>query len=516
MKKSMKLLLSLHAVITLGAASLPVQNASADSNGPSVPFPDVKSHWSADSIAWAVGKSIVSGYEDGTFKPDKPVTEAEFLSMLIHGYKPDLKSGSANWAEPYYKLSSSLNYPVDAQNIHAQNEPITRIRVAELVASTQGMHYDGNDAIRYIYGKGLAQGEASQPTIAGFNGSKTLTRAEAVQFMKNLSEHGLGELLARPEQSSDMSALPSIPSGDTDAGAEAEQTQSGSVVHTNNPAAVDNTPVLKLDDKPITFITKPVIQDGTVYFPIQEVCAAFGIGYKENSDGSVTTTNYNETNTFRDGDTERFVHYNPEMPILGEEDIPLDGEKPMKKINGVFMIPEESIDHIWFAVNNEAKKFADMMTVVNGRVDKSEVKFYTYKQFVLRDTEDMDGSNRQRGYNGSLLDEPGKIKKTIWVKEYALPSFGTSVYATWRWSSKDSLYYQFKEIKFTGKIVNGTAKGTLSFEGDITYYQENDRFEQLKTEELYNIELPYENGDIKMTWNDALSLFSQNNIVLPK
>ncbi|MBP1153666.1 MULTISPECIES: S-layer homology domain-containing protein [unclassified Paenibacillus] len=514
MKKSMKLLLSLHAALTLGVASLPVQKAYADSQGLSVPFQDVKSHWSADSVAWAVGKNIVSGYEDGTFKPDKPVTEAEFLSMLIHGYKPDLKSGSANWAEPYYKLSSSMNYPLDAQDINAHNEPITRIRVAELIASTQGMHYDGDDAIRYMYGKGLAQGEASQPTIAGFNGSKTLTRAEAVQFMKNLSEHGLGELLARPEQSSNTSALPSIPSGDTDAGAEADQTQSGSVVHTNDPAAVDNTPVLKLDDKPITFITKPVIHDGTVYFPIQEVCAAFGIGYKENSDGSVTTTNYNETNTFRDGDIDRFVHYNPERPILGEEDIPLDGEKPMKKINGVFMMPAESLDHIWFAVNNEATKFADMLTVTNGRVDKRELKFYTYKQFVLRDMENMDGTNRQP--DSTLFVDPSKIHRSIWVKEYGLPSFGTSVYATWRWNSKDSLYYKFKEIKFTGKIVNGVAKGALSFEGDITYYQENDRLEMLKPEELQDIELPYKNGDIKMTWNDALNLFSKNNIYLPE
>ncbi|WP_405078825.1 S-layer homology domain-containing protein [Paenibacillus chitinolyticus] len=513
MQKSMKLLLSLHAAITIGVASLPVQQAYADSQGLSVPFPDVKSHWSVDSVAWAVGKNIVSGYEDGMFKPDKPVTEAEFLSMLIHGYKTDIKSGSSNWAEPYYKLSSSLNYPVDAQNINAHNEPITRIRVAELIASTQGMHYDGGDAIRYMYGKGLAEGEADQPTIAGFNGSKTLTRAEAVQFIKNMSEHGLGELLARPEQSSDTSVLPAISSGDADAGAEADQVQSGSVVHSNN-AAVDNTPVLKLDDKPVAFKTRPVIQDGIVYFPIQEVCAAFGIGYKENSDGSITTTNYEETNTFRDGNTNHFVHYNPERPILGEEEIPLDGGKSMKKINGVFMMPAEFLDHIWFAVNNEATKFADMLTVTNGREDKSELKFYTYKQFVLRDMENMDGTNRQP--DSTLFVDPSKIHRSIWVKEYGLPSLGTSVYATWRWNSKDSLYYKSKEIKFTGKVVDGVAKGTLSFKGDITYYQETDRLEQLKPEQLQDIELPYENDDIKMTWNDALNLFSKNNIYLPE
>ncbi|GIO28860.1 MULTISPECIES: S-layer homology domain-containing protein [Paenibacillus] len=504
MKKSLKVMLTVQTAITLGIGGLFAPELHADRLTAKVPFADMKSHWSADSVAWALSKNIVRGYEDGTFKPNQPVTEAEFLSMLIHSCRPDVANGTPRWAEPYYMLAESLNYPVSSSDIKAQNQPITRLRVAELIASAEGMNYEGDDAIRFMYGKGLAKGEGGQPTITSFNGSKTLTRAEAVQFIKNLSDHGSGEMHARPATSSDTSKLPDIPFGNEKVAIETGKTQNQNTM----------IPVLKLDDKPIAFKTKPVVQNGIVYFPIEEVCAAFGISYQENADGSVTTTNGIETNTFRSGEVDSFIHNNPKNPVLGSEEIPLDGQNPMKKINGVFMIPAESTENLWFAVNKDAKKYADMMVIANGQEDQSELKFYTYKQNVLTSSENMDGTNKRPGGDGGFEGE-GKVNKSIWVKEYTEPSLGTNVYATWRWSSKDDLFYKFKEVKFTGSIVNGTALGMLEFSGDITYYKEDGREEQLKPAELQDIKLPYKNGDILMTWNDLLKLFSKHDIILP-
>lgn len=45
-------------------------------------FKDVKGHWAEKYICDAAAKGIVNGYEDGTFKPDKPVTRAEVAAML--------------------------------------------------------------------------------------------------------------------------------------------------------------------------------------------------------------------------------------------------------------------------------------------------------------------------------------------------------------------------------------------------------------------------------------------------
>ncbi len=43
---------------------------------------DVKGHWAQSYIEKAIGAGIVSGYENGEFRPDNPVTRAEFSHML--------------------------------------------------------------------------------------------------------------------------------------------------------------------------------------------------------------------------------------------------------------------------------------------------------------------------------------------------------------------------------------------------------------------------------------------------
>ncbi|NJL90799.1 MAG: S-layer homology domain-containing protein, partial [Coleofasciculaceae cyanobacterium SM2_1_6] len=46
------------------------------------PYPDVAaSRWSATKIQWAKDNRIVSGYEDGTFRPGQPVTRAELIAV---------------------------------------------------------------------------------------------------------------------------------------------------------------------------------------------------------------------------------------------------------------------------------------------------------------------------------------------------------------------------------------------------------------------------------------------------
>lgn len=45
-------------------------------------FSDISGHWAEKYIKSAISKGIVKGYSDGTFKPDKAVTRAEFASMV--------------------------------------------------------------------------------------------------------------------------------------------------------------------------------------------------------------------------------------------------------------------------------------------------------------------------------------------------------------------------------------------------------------------------------------------------
>lgn len=47
-------------------------------------FADSAAHWAKTPIAWAESTSVVDGYEDGTFRPDEPVTRQEFAQMLYN------------------------------------------------------------------------------------------------------------------------------------------------------------------------------------------------------------------------------------------------------------------------------------------------------------------------------------------------------------------------------------------------------------------------------------------------
>jgi len=50
-------------------------------------FRDISSHWARAEIARLSQKGIVKGFQDATFQPDRPVTRAQFATMLIQAIK---------------------------------------------------------------------------------------------------------------------------------------------------------------------------------------------------------------------------------------------------------------------------------------------------------------------------------------------------------------------------------------------------------------------------------------------
>ncbi|BCG56756.1 S-layer homology domain-containing protein [Paenibacillus sp. URB8-2] len=169
-------------------------------------FKDVKeSHWAYSAVGWGVEKGITTGYGNGSFKPNAPVTSEEFLSMLIRSYKGKLvATAGQRWSDPYYAVAKENNYPVGT----SRYAKITRAKVAELISGTQGKNYSGDNAIRYMLASGLAGGKTSN-TVYGYKGDDTLTRAEAVVFIKNVLDKTNGaDLQVRPSVPSDTSALP--------------------------------------------------------------------------------------------------------------------------------------------------------------------------------------------------------------------------------------------------------------------------------------------------------------------
>jgi len=172
-------------------------------------FKDIKGHWAEPTIEWGQEKGYVSGYPDGSFKPNNQVTEAEILTMLLSTMEApvDKEENTGHWADPYYDFARKVNYPTTGSVDQTQrNGKISRVKVAELVSSTQGVHYNGNDAIKYLLVNGLARGKTSS-TVEGFGGGDLLTRAEAIAFIKNVKQQGIGELKERPTDPTDRTEL---------------------------------------------------------------------------------------------------------------------------------------------------------------------------------------------------------------------------------------------------------------------------------------------------------------------
>ncbi|CCQ96470.1 Copper amine oxidase domain-containing protein (modular protein) [[Clostridium] ultunense Esp] len=183
------------------------------------PFSDVNNHWARDTISWAVENKMAEGYADGTFRPNQPVTEAEFVALLVRAYHPEIV-GDMNgyWAEGYYNTARMLNYPISGiDRKEVRDKPITRSKVAEILSSAEGVNFSGDDAVQYILAYGISKGnDPKKKSIESYKGNSPLTRAESLQFIYNLKEYGaFSDLRKRPVSPSDAAKLPGISNGDT-------------------------------------------------------------------------------------------------------------------------------------------------------------------------------------------------------------------------------------------------------------------------------------------------------------
>jgi len=61
-------------------------------SGKIISFHDIAGHWAESVIMEAVEQGIVNGYEDGSFRPERQVTRAEFSVMLVRALNLELPS----------------------------------------------------------------------------------------------------------------------------------------------------------------------------------------------------------------------------------------------------------------------------------------------------------------------------------------------------------------------------------------------------------------------------------------
>lgn len=76
----------------------------------SAAFGDVHGHWAETYIDTIKPLGVISGYPDGTFRPDRTITRAEFISITVNalGYVPRPANSGEFWAMPHVEQALSL------------------------------------------------------------------------------------------------------------------------------------------------------------------------------------------------------------------------------------------------------------------------------------------------------------------------------------------------------------------------------------------------------------------------
>ena len=67
-------------------------------------FSDVEDHWAQAEIEKAVATGWVDGYPDGTFKPEKTITRAEFTKMILDATHLTPGRETVAWMKDHAKI----------------------------------------------------------------------------------------------------------------------------------------------------------------------------------------------------------------------------------------------------------------------------------------------------------------------------------------------------------------------------------------------------------------------------
>ena len=101
-------------------------------------FSDLENHWAKDVILKMCTNSVVSGYEDGTFKPSKEISIAEFIKMLVveQDYKLDVTGN--RWPD-WYVNTAKKNGLILENEFQDYFEPITRAEACNIIGRYIGL-----------------------------------------------------------------------------------------------------------------------------------------------------------------------------------------------------------------------------------------------------------------------------------------------------------------------------------------------------------------------------------------
>lgn len=98
-------------------------------------FEDTSSEaWYADYLSTGLANEIVSGYEDGLFRPANTVNRAEALKMILNSAGAELNETEGEWYEPFVEIAEEQAMLLsDPEGNYPLSEELTRAELSDLI-----------------------------------------------------------------------------------------------------------------------------------------------------------------------------------------------------------------------------------------------------------------------------------------------------------------------------------------------------------------------------------------------
>ena len=107
-----------------------------------ITFPDIAGHWAESYITKLTEKRVISGYEDGTYRPNGTIKKGEFIKLMMCAAYPDKEWDTSDstyyhWSGVYINAAERARViPQGLINDDNANQEITRGEVVEILGKT--------------------------------------------------------------------------------------------------------------------------------------------------------------------------------------------------------------------------------------------------------------------------------------------------------------------------------------------------------------------------------------------
>jgi hypothetical protein len=223
LKKGLPIAVATTLVFSYGVDSSLAKGKSKHAGGPKVKieqkgYSDTEGYWGEGSIEKMSALGVIQGYEDGTFQPNKPVTQQEAVVLIVRllGLEEEAKNRAeegvrlpyknsasiATWASGHIDVALELGL-IEGGHAFQANKAASRMFVTALMVEGLGLELSEYKNIEVGFSdiSGLSAEEKLQLAVAvteelangygdkKFQPNKPVTRGEMVAFLERMMDH---------------------------------------------------------------------------------------------------------------------------------------------------------------------------------------------------------------------------------------------------------------------------------------------------------------------------------------